>query len=70
MISLQRCPKCGNYMNNFLKKIFGGTKIVYICECGYNSEESYTGLQYSDRTSGKNLHIVKESSESLYKLIY
>ena len=48
---MRRCPKCGRYMNNYLKQIFGGAILVYTCQCGYNSEESSTGMVYSDRTT-------------------
>ena len=48
---MRKCPKCGKYMENYLKQIFGGTIIVYICQCGYSSEESSTGIVYSERTT-------------------
>ena len=52
---MRRCPKCGRYMNNYVKRILGASILVYTCQCGYNSEESSTGIVYSDRTEQKTV---------------
>lgn len=39
---MERCPKCGRYMESYLKRIFGGWCTVWTCLCGYTSEESKT----------------------------
>lgn len=48
---MRRCPKCGRYMNNYVKQIFGGASLIYACPCGYKSEESSTGMVFSDKTT-------------------
>lgn len=47
---MRRCPKCGRYMDSYVKQIFGGASLIYICSCGYNTEESSTGMVFPDMT--------------------
>lgn len=38
-----KCPKCGRYMSSYLENIFGNTRVIWSCICGYsNKQDSYT----------------------------
>lgn len=47
---MRKCPKCGRYMNSYVKQCFGGAQLVYVCTCGYNTENDYKNVFWSDRT--------------------
>ena len=47
---MEKCPKCGRYMTGNVVTIFGGSKMVWCCPCGYSTERSDTGMQFNTKT--------------------
>lgn len=40
---MNRCPKCGRYMNSHIEYVCGEARVIWSCDCGYlNKNESYT----------------------------
>ena len=47
---VQKCQKCGRYMSGYTEYLFGGTRMVWICPCGYSTKQSETGMTYNNIT--------------------
>lgn len=47
---VQKCQKCGRYMSGYMEHLFGGTRMVWICPCGYSTKQSGTGMTYNNIT--------------------
>ena len=41
---MNRCPNCGRYMSSYMEYIFGGARLIWICECGYSNKNESSSL--------------------------
>lgn len=37
-------------MSGYMEHLFGGTRMVWICPCGYSTKQSGTGMTYNNIT--------------------
>ena len=52
---MRKCPRCGKYMENYLKQFFGGARLVYVCRCGYSAENENNDVYWDSVTIKKQM---------------
>lgn len=52
---MNKCPECGRYMSSYMEYIFGGARIIWICECGYSTKDYVTSMSSDIKTYRKNI---------------
>lgn len=35
---MRQCPKCGAYMTPYIQYTFDGSRLFYVCLCGYSTK--------------------------------
>lgn len=45
----KKCPKCGRYMTQHLRYVYGQAFTIYSCFCGYS--EDTCGVRYDNKTT-------------------
>lgn len=38
---MNKCPKCGAYMNFYIEYVCGNPICIYSCSCGYSTKNSH-----------------------------
>ena len=41
---MNKCPKCGRYMISYVESIFGYTRLVWNCPCGYSTKNESSAI--------------------------